>query len=94
LPNGEVDYDDLMKKIADDKEQHPIIFANIGTTVRGAIDNIATIQERLRQAGFKREDYYLHADAALSGMILPFVDSPQPFTLPMVSTLLVCRATR
>jgi len=80
LPNGEVDYDDLMKKIADDKEQHPIIFANIGTTVRGAIDNIATIQERLRQAGFKREDYYLHADAALSGMILPFVDSPQPFT--------------
>ncbi|MFZ4835682.1 histidine decarboxylase [Rouxiella sp. Mn2063] len=80
LPNGEVDYDDLMKKIADDKEQHPIIFANIGTTVRGAIDNIATIQERLRQAGFKREDYYLHADAALSGMILPFVDNPQPFT--------------
>ncbi len=80
LPNGEVDYDDLMKKIADDKEQHPIIFANIGTTVRGAIDNIGTIQERLRQAGFKREDYYLHADAALSGMILPFVDSPQPFT--------------
>jgi len=80
LPNGEVDYDDLMKKIADDNEPHPIIFANIGTTVRGAIDNIGTIQERLRQAGFKREDYYLHADAALSGMILPFVDSPQPFT--------------
>lgn len=80
LPNGEIDYDDLMKKIADDKEAHPIIFANIGTTVRGAIDDIAEIQKRLKAAGIKREDYYLHADAALSGMILPFVDDAQPFT--------------
>lgn len=79
-PNGEIDYDDLMKKIADDKEAHPIIFANIGTTVRGAIDDIAEIQKRLKAAGIKREDYYLHADAALSGMILPFVDDAQPFT--------------
>lgn len=79
LPNGEVDYDDLMKKIAADNEQHPIIFANIGTTVRGAIDDIKFIQQRLKESGFKREDYYLHADAALSGMILPFVDDPQGF---------------
>lgn len=79
-PNGEMDYDDLMKKIAADGERHPIIFANIGTTVRGAIDNIAEIQRRLKDYGIAREDYYLHADAALSGMILPFVDNPQPFT--------------
>ncbi|AML56065.1 Histidine decarboxylase [Serratia rubidaea] len=80
LPNGEVDYDDLMAKIAKDNEKHPIIFANIGTTVRGAIDDIHVIQQRLKDAGFRREDYYLHADAALSGMILPFVDEPQGFT--------------
>ncbi|QCT22079.1 histidine decarboxylase [Jejubacter calystegiae] len=79
-PNGEMDYDDLMHKIAADGERHPIIFANIGTTVRGAVDNIAIIQQRLKEAGIAREDYYLHADAALSGMILPFVDEPQPFT--------------
>ncbi|MGV3344487.1 histidine decarboxylase [Enterobacteriaceae bacterium LUAb1] len=79
-PNGEVDYDDLMNKIAADKEAHPIIFANIGTTVRGAIDDISLIQKRLKAAGYKRENYYLHADAALSGMILPFVNDPQPFT--------------
>lgn len=78
-PNGEIDYDDLMRKIAADGERHPIIFANIGTTVRGAVDNIAIIQQRLQEAGIAREDYYLHADAALSGMILPFVDDPQPF---------------
>ena len=78
-PNGEMDYDDLIRKIQRDNEEHPIIFANIGTTVRGAIDNIAEIQQRIRQLGIKRDDYYLHADAALSGMILPFVNDPQPF---------------
>ena len=80
LPNGEIDYDDLMAKIAADQERHPIIFANIGTTMRGAVDNITLIQRRLQQAGIARHDYYLHADAALSGMILPFVDEPQAFT--------------
>lgn len=78
--NGEIDYDDLMKKITADRESAPIIFANIGTTVRGAIDDISVIQQRMADAGFKREDYYIHADAALSGMILPFVDDPQAFT--------------
>lgn len=79
-PNGEIDYDDLMHKITRDNERHPIIFANIGTTVRGAIDDIALIQQRLKESGIRREDYYLHADAALSGMILPFVKDAQPFT--------------
>ena len=79
LDNGEIDYDDLMAKIVADGERHPIIFANIGTTVRGAVDDIARIQQLLEAAGIAREDYYLHADAALSGMILPFVESPQPF---------------
>lgn len=79
-PNGEIDYDDLLAKIAIDQERHPIIFANIGTTMRGAVDDILVIQQRLAEAGIAREDYYLHADAALSGMILPFVDNPQPFS--------------
>lgn len=80
LPNGEMDENDLIRKIVAQKVANPIIFANIGTTLRGAVDNIAAIQRRLEQAGIPREHYYLHADAALSGMILPFVDHPQPFT--------------
>jgi len=79
-PNGEMDYDDLIKKITISSEKHPIIFANIGTTVRGAIDDISEIQNRIAAIGIPRDQYYLHADAALSGMILPFVDNPQPFT--------------
>jgi len=79
-PNGEIDYDDLIRKITSAGEVHPIIFANIGTTVRGAIDDINEIQKRIAALGIPRDQYYLHADAALSGMILPFVDDPQPFT--------------
>ncbi|MFM4703722.1 histidine decarboxylase [Aeromonas bivalvium] len=79
-PNGEMDYDDLIKRIRLDGERHPIIFANIGTTMKGAVDNIVTIQDRLRNIGLAKRDYYLHADAALSGMILPFIDNPQPFS--------------
>ncbi|GAA0474151.1 MULTISPECIES: histidine decarboxylase [Tatumella] len=78
--NGEIDYDDLIHKISRDNERHPIIFANIGTTVRGAIDDIALIQQRVKALGIPRDEYYLHADAALSGMILPFVSDAQPFS--------------
>ncbi|MGL5006423.1 MAG: histidine decarboxylase [Plesiomonas sp.] len=77
--NGEMDYDDLISRIKANNEKHPIIFANIGTTVRGAIDNINIIQNRIAELGIARKEYYIHADAALSGMILPFVDEPQPY---------------
>ena len=77
--DGEIDYDDLAGKIAEDGEQHPIIVANIGTTLQGAVDDVSVIQRRLAEIGLKRADYYIHADAALSGMILPFTEQPQPF---------------
>lgn len=50
-PDGEMDYDDLINKIRTSGERHPIIFANIGTTVRGAVDNIAEIQKRIAALG-------------------------------------------
>ncbi|MGL5695491.1 MAG: histidine decarboxylase, partial [Plesiomonas shigelloides] len=49
--NGEIDYDDLIAKIKADGEKHPIIFANVGTTVKGAIDDIAEIQKRIAALG-------------------------------------------
>ncbi|EAA6923579.1 histidine decarboxylase [Salmonella enterica] len=78
-PNGEIDYDDLIQKIKENNDPHPIIFANIGTTVTAAVDDIKIIQKKMTEAGYEREDYYIHSDAALSGMIIPFCDDPQPF---------------
>ena len=53
-----------------------IIIANVGTTMRGAVDDIEHIQEILRD--LEVADSYIHTDAALSGMILPFVAEPRP----------------
>ncbi|EAP0952143.1 histidine decarboxylase, partial [Salmonella enterica] len=78
-PNGEIDYDDLIQKIKENNDPHPIIFANIGTTVTAAVDDISIIQKKMTEAGYDREDYYIHSDAALSGMIIPFCDDPQHF---------------
>lgn len=76
-PDGEMDYDDLAATIAIHRDVPPIIFANIGTTMRGAIDNLDTVKAILKGKAIAR--HYIHADAALSGMILPFAEDPQPF---------------
>jgi histidine decarboxylase len=76
-PNGEIDYDDLAETINIHRDVAPIIFANIGTTMKGAVDNLDKIKSILKDKAIS--NYYIHADAALSGMILPFVDDPQPF---------------
>lgn len=77
--NGEIDYDDLISTIVENQDPHPIIFANIGTTVTAAVDDIRIIQEKMTAAGYNRDDYYIHSDAALSGMVIPFCDDRQSF---------------
>ncbi|MDH5691563.1 MAG: histidine decarboxylase [Gammaproteobacteria bacterium] len=77
LPNGEIDYQDLKETVRIHRDVPPIIFANIGTTMKGAVDNVLKIKEIMEEMAIS--SYYIHADAALSGMVLPFVDQPQPF---------------
>jgi histidine decarboxylase len=76
-PNGELDYTDLRETLRIHRDVPPIIFANIGTTMKGAVDNLATIRAVLDDLAITNA--YIHADAALSGMILPFVENPQPW---------------
>ncbi len=75
--NGEMDYQDLRETIRIHRDVPAIIFANIGTTMTGAVDNLVTIKQIFDE--FAIQNFYIHADAALSGMILPFVDQPQAF---------------
>ena len=75
--NGEIDYDDLEAMIRVNRDVPAVIMANVGTTMRGAVDDIPRIKDILRDQAVT--NHYIHADAALSGMILPFVDSPQPY---------------
>jgi histidine decarboxylase len=45
--------------------------------MHGAVDDLARIRAILKELAITR--CYIHADAALSGMILPWVADPQPF---------------
>ena len=68
-PNGEIDYRKLEVALSKTKKP-PILFANIGTTVKGAIDDVQRMKDLLYKFGI--EKYYIHSDAAFFGMILPF----------------------
>jgi len=76
-PDGRIDLEDLRETIRIHRDLPPIIFANIGTTMRGAVDDLVGIRKILDDLAINRS--YIHADAALSGMILPFVEKPQPW---------------
>jgi histidine decarboxylase len=76
-PDGAMDYDDLRETLRMHRDVPPIIFANVGTTMKGAIDDLDAIRGILSDLAIS--EGYIHADAALSGMILPFVDEPQPW---------------
>jgi histidine decarboxylase len=77
LPDGRIDLDDLRETIKIHRDVPPIIFANIGTTMKGAVDELDGIRQILDDLAMPQ--HYIHADAALSGMVLPFVDDPQPW---------------
>ena len=67
-PNGEIDYADFEAKVRGLPEA--IVVANIGTTMLGAIDKVPRLSRILAGHGVRS---YIHADAALYGMVLPFV---------------------
>ncbi|MEH2306914.1 histidine decarboxylase [Nostoc sp.] len=74
--NGEMNYDHFEQLLSENRHYPAIINLNIGTTVKGAIDNLDKVLEILERNQIK--DYYIHCDAALSGLILPFLDgAPQ-----------------
>lgn len=74
---GEIDYEDLEETLRIHRDAPPILLLNIGTTMHGAVDSIPRVRSILKHLAISR--YYIHADAALSGMLLPWVPSPQPF---------------
>lgn len=74
LETGEMDLGDLEESLRIHRDAPPILFVNIGTTMTGAIDDLEGIRHILRKLALQH--HYIHADAALSGMILPFVENP------------------
>jgi len=63
--NGEIDYEDLRETLRIRRDAPPIIFANIGTTMKEARDDIGVIRGILDELAI--ESRYIHCDAALCG---------------------------
>jgi histidine decarboxylase len=84
-PSGEMDYANFTEIVSGFRHYPVIVNANIGTTMKGAIDNVEKILSIL--ADLEIKDYYIHCDAALFGTMLPFMqDSPNfDFKLPIGS---------
>jgi len=73
--NGEIDYDDLRETLKIHRDVPPIIFANIGTTMTEARDDVSRIVEIMNSLAIHQR--YVHSDAALCGAYAPLLD-PRP----------------
>lgn len=73
-PNGEIDYEDLRETLRIRRDAPPVIFANIGTTMKEARDDIRIIRGILDDLAI--ENRYIHCDAALCGGYAAFLQPP------------------
>ena len=73
MPDASMDPEDLKQKISQHPNHPPLVVATIGTTFKGAIDNVDEIQKVLNQPASEagKHESYLHLDAALFGGYLP-----------------------
>ena len=76
-PGGRMDAEDLEETIRIHRDVPPIVLANIGTTMKEAVDDLPAIRAILKKLAVHRS--YVHCDAALCGMTLPFIDGAPPF---------------
>ncbi|KQK08430.1 hypothetical protein BRADI_2g41817v3 [Brachypodium distachyon] len=72
LVSGEMDCADFKSKLLMNPGCPAIVNVNIGTTVKGAIDDLDKIIRILEKCGF-RDRFYIHCDGALAGLMMPFI---------------------
>lgn len=75
LASGEIDYEELEEQLAAHVERPAIINVNIGTTVRGAVDDLDRVLTILERTGYSEDRFFIHCDGALFGLMIPFVKS-------------------
>ncbi|PHT83949.1 Serine decarboxylase 2 [Capsicum annuum] len=73
LLTGEIDCADFKVKLLANKDKPAIINVNIGTTVKGAVDDLDLVIKTLEDCGFSHDRFYIHCDGALFGLMMPFV---------------------
>ncbi|MCL7032064.1 hypothetical protein MKW94_021933 [Papaver nudicaule] len=72
--SGVIDCANLKAKLLLNKDKPAIINVNIGTTVKGAVDDLDLVIKTLKEASFSEDRFYIHCDGALFGIMMPFVE--------------------
>lgn len=70
LPTGEIDYEHFRQRLRANNDKPAIINVNIGTTVKGAVDDLDRVLEVLTEEGFDEDRFYIHCDGALFGLMV------------------------
>ena len=70
--NGQINFNrisDQIKELIKTEDEVPpvILIATLGTTIKGASDDILMVKKVLFQLGVKKEKLFIHADAAFNG---------------------------
>ena len=78
LPSGEIDVDDLAAALARNAGRPAVVVVNVGTTVRGAVDDLDAVLLELERAGLSEDRFFIHCDGALFGLMMPFVRAAAP----------------
>ena len=86
LPTGEIDYDELHRSLVANKGRPAVLNINVGTTVKGAVDDVDRILHVLQQAGYSEDKFFIHCDGALFGLMLPFVRDARRVTTAATSS--------
>jgi histidine decarboxylase len=76
LSTGEIDLEHFEAKLREQlaiKKRPVILNVNVGTTVRGAVDDLDGCIAALHAVGYTEEEFYIHVDGALFGLMLPFI---------------------
>ena len=69
--NGSINIEHFQELLNNNKNFPAIVNVNIGTTVKGAVDDLDAIIESL-----KFFEFYIHCDGALAGIMLSFMENP------------------
>jgi len=73
LISGEIDCADFRQRLLRNNDKPAIVNVNIGTTVKGAVDDLDMVIQILEETGFTQDRFYIHCDGALFGLMMPFV---------------------
>ena len=70
LATGEMDYEHFTEQLEVLQGRPAIVNVNVGTTVKGAVDDVDRVLAALAAARYTEDRFYIHVDGALFGMMV------------------------